>query len=98
VFRDHGSGGATVMPVDSAFLQRALKALEDEWDGRAAVAGSGGSIPIVTEFKQKLGMDALLVGFARFDNRIHSPNETYDLSSYRKGIRSWIRILAAFAG
>jgi len=96
-FHDHGAGGATVMPVDGDLLQRALKALEDEWDGRAAVAGSGGSIPIVTEFKQKLGMDALLVGFARFDNRIHSPNEKYDLSSYRKGIRSWIRILAAFA-
>ena len=97
-FRDHGAGAATVMPVDGELLRRALRALEDEWDGRAAVAGSGGSIPIATEFKQKLGMDALLVGFARFDNRIHSPNEKYDLSSYRKGIRSWIRILAAFAG
>jgi acetylornithine deacetylase/succinyl-diaminopimelate desuccinylase-like protein len=97
-FRDHGAGAATVMPVDGELLRRALGALEDEWDGRAAVAGSGGSIPIATEFKQKLGMDALLVGFARFDNRIHSPNEKYDLSSYRKGIRSWIRILAAFAG
>jgi acetylornithine deacetylase/succinyl-diaminopimelate desuccinylase-like protein len=97
-FREHGAGAATVMPVDGDLLRRALGALEDEWDGRAAVAGSGGSIPIATEFKQKLGMDALLVGFARFDNRIHSPNEKYDLSSYRKGIRSWIRILAAFAG
>ncbi|MGE0502590.1 MAG: dipeptidase [Rhizobiaceae bacterium] len=96
-FINHGGSAATVIPVDNPFLQPALTALAEEWDGRSAVAGTGGSIPIVGEFKQRLGMDALLVGFARFDNRIHSPNEKYDLSSFRKGIRSWVRILAAFA-
>lgn len=96
-FTDHGASAATVMPVDGAFLQKALGALTEEWQREAAIAGTGGSIPILSAFKQKLGMDSLLVGFARFDNRIHSPNEKYDLSSFRKGIRSWARILAAFA-
>nr|WP_295466098.1 M20/M25/M40 family metallo-hydrolase [Mesorhizobium sp.] len=95
-FANHGSSSATVMPVDSPLLRKALDALKDEW-GRSAIAGTGGSIPIATVFQERLGMDSLLVGFARFDNRIHSPNEKYDLSSFRKGIRSWIRILAAFA-
>ena len=49
------------------------------------------------EFKRLLGMDTLLVGFARFDNRIHSPNEKYDLSSFTGGIRSFIRVLAALS-
>jgi len=95
-FANHGSSAATVMPIDSPMLQKALEALKDEW-GHSAIAGTGGSIPIATVFQERLGMDSLLVGFARFDNRIHSPNEKYDLSSFRGGIRSWARILGAFA-
>ena len=96
-FTDHGLSPATVMPLDSPLLRKALGALEAEWGREAALAGTGGSIPILGEFKRRLGMDSLLIGFARFDNRIHSPNEKYDLSSFHHGIRSWVRILAAFA-
>jgi len=96
-FKDHGASPATAMAFDGPFMKKALAALTTEWGKEAALAGTGGSIPILGEFKRRLNVDSLLVGFARFDNRIHSPNEKYDLSSYQKGIRSWVRILAAFA-
>ncbi|MBB4039685.1 acetylornithine deacetylase/succinyl-diaminopimelate desuccinylase-like protein [Microvirga flocculans] len=96
-FKEHGGSPALSLPLDGPFLKPTLDALTEEWGCEAALAGTGGSIPIVGDFKRLLGMDSLMVGFARFDNRVHSPNEKYDLSSFHHGIRSWARILAALA-
>lgn len=94
-FLSHGASPALQLPLDSPFLKKARDALAAEWGVQAVLKGSGGSIPIVGNFKRDLGMDSLLIGFGVDDDRIHSPNEKYNLSSFHKGMRSWARLLDA---
>jgi acetylornithine deacetylase/succinyl-diaminopimelate desuccinylase-like protein len=85
------------VPFDSPEVALARAALTKEWGKKALLIGAGGSIPIVNDIKELLGLEPLLVGFGLKDDRVHAPNEKYDLSSFHKGMRSWARILGAMA-
>jgi acetylornithine deacetylase/succinyl-diaminopimelate desuccinylase-like protein len=96
-FHGHGGSPAIQLSYDSPFLSKAKDALSDEWPKPAVMIAMGGSIPIVGDFQTYLGMESLLVGYGLDDDRIHSPNEKYELSSFHKGQRSWARILDALS-
>ena len=96
-FIAHGGSPALVVDTAGPVVRRAANALTDEFGRETVLMGAGGSIPIVGDFKRKLGMDTVLIGFALDDNRIHSPNEKYELSSFHRGTRAWARVIEALS-
>ncbi|MDE2445104.1 MAG: M20/M25/M40 family metallo-hydrolase [Alphaproteobacteria bacterium] len=97
-FNEQGGDNTGIkVSENSTWVSAASRALEAEWNRKAMLIGSGASIPVVQSFKEHLGLDCLLVGFARDDDCIHSPNEKYDVESYHKGTRSWACLINEIA-
>jgi acetylornithine deacetylase/succinyl-diaminopimelate desuccinylase-like protein len=97
-FHDGGGDSSGIaVAEDTPWIAAARRALKDEFGRDAVLVGGGFSIPVVQSFKTHLKADSLLVGFSLEDNGAHSPNEKYNVESYRKGIRSWARIISELA-
>ena len=75
-------------PHSSPYLQAASRAIEQGFGTSPVLIREGGSIPIVTEFHQRLGVDALLLGWGLDDDNTHSPNEKFCLADFQRGIRA----------
>ena len=81
------SGEPYLMDPDSHFGRAAQRAAQRTFSNAIALIREGGSIPIVTTFREKLGVETLLLGLALPDCRAHSPNENFPLENFRAGIR-----------
>jgi succinyl-diaminopimelate desuccinylase len=87
----HGAPGV-VVPLDSPYVQAAARAIEHGF-GRAPVyIREGGSIPVVSTFRQQLGVDTLLLGWGLNDDNTHSPNEKFRLVDFHRGIKASARL------
>jgi len=83
----HG-GQAYVCPIDIPAYKAAEKAYQDVYKKRPVPVRSGGSIPIISTFEEKLGTKSVLMGFGLESDAIHSPNENYPLEQFFNGIRT----------
>jgi acetylornithine deacetylase/succinyl-diaminopimelate desuccinylase-like protein len=83
----HGGQGY-VTPVDFPAYRAASRAIEESFGKIPIPVRSGGSIPIVSDFEEVLGIKSILMGFGLDSDAIHSPNENYPLFNFYKGIET----------
>jgi acetylornithine deacetylase/succinyl-diaminopimelate desuccinylase-like protein len=95
-FISHGLSPAIRVPTESPYLEAALSGLKRTYGREAVLMGCGGSIPVVGSIQNILGFDSLLVGFALDDDRVHSPNEKFELRCFEMGIKSHAAMLYEF--
>jgi acetylornithine deacetylase/succinyl-diaminopimelate desuccinylase-like protein len=85
----HG-GEAAITPINSPGVRAAAVALEKAFGKKPLYQREGGSIPIVVQFKQLLGLDTVLLGFGLPDENAHAPDEFINLDNFFGGMRTSI--------
>ena len=83
----HG-GIPYVTPTDLPAYRAAARAVEETFGKKPLPYYSGGSIPIISAFEQILGIKSILMGFGLNEDAIHSPNESYSLDNFYRGIET----------
>jgi len=83
----HG-GEAAITPIESPGVRAAVKALEKGFGKKPLYQREGGSIPIVVQFKEILGLETVLLGFGLPDENAHAPDEFLNLGNFFGGIRT----------
>jgi len=83
----HGAPGF-LMDRSSPYLQAASQAIGEGFGKAPVFIREGGSIPVVTTFREILGVDTLLLGWGLNSDNLHSPNEHFSLTNFQRGIRA----------
>jgi acetylornithine deacetylase/succinyl-diaminopimelate desuccinylase-like protein len=94
----HGINPPIRVSTESPWLEAAQRGLKQMFRKAPVLIGTGGSIPLVGSIQRILGFDSLLVGFGLDDDRVHSPNEKFELKCFEMGIKSHAAMLEEFAG
>ena len=84
---------ATLAPTDHPAISTAARALREVWGSETVFIRSGGSIPVVGDFQEHLGIPTALMGYGLPDDALHAPNEKFSLRNFHMGIASTARFL-----
>ncbi len=84
---------ATMVATDHPAIRTASRALEEVWGRKTVFIRSGGSIPVVGDFQEHLGIPTVLMGYGLPDDALHAPNEKFSLRNFHMGIASTARFL-----
>ena len=94
---DHAHADAYMTPGDWPAIAAAKQALRDAFGREAVIIREGGSLPILPMFKQALGADSLMLGFASPTCNAHGPNERVLLADLDRGAEAVTRLFERLA-
>lgn len=89
----HHGGWPVVIDLDYYGLKAAAEAFSQIYDKEVLFTREGGSIPIVADFKKVLGVNSILMGFGITRDALHSPNESFSLKDFHRGIKTSAKFL-----
>ena len=93
----HGKAYPVAVSIDSPYIAAAGRAIEQAQGKPPVLVRDGATIPIIADFKQRLGLDTLLIGFGLNDDNIHSPNERFALDRFKLGCKTHALLLEQVA-
>ncbi len=93
----HGEAFPVATPTDSPWVAAASRAIESVVGRAPALMREGATIPVVADFKTKLGLDTLLIGFGLNSDNIHSPDEHFALDRFLLGCQCHAALLDSLA-
>ena len=86
-----------LLNTENPWLAMAREAMAEAFGRRPVLTRCGASIPVAAVFAGRLGMDVIFMGFGLPDDRLHSPNEKFDLAQFYGGIRAVAGLLERMA-
>lgn len=88
---------AFVFDPTSPYIAAAQAAIRTGFGADAVLIREGGSIPVVSNFRQVLGVDTLLLGWGLNTDNLHSPDEHFTVADFYRGIASSAALWAEIA-
>ncbi len=95
---EHHGGHPAMTDLNFYGLKAAAQALHDIYGKEPLFTREGGSIPIVADFKNVLGVDSILLGLGLNSDAIHAPNEKFSLTDFHRGIKTSARFFEVLSG
>jgi acetylornithine deacetylase/succinyl-diaminopimelate desuccinylase-like protein len=83
-------GPASISDRNNPGVLAMSAALEQVWGKRPYFRREGGSIPVVAQMQELLGIESVIAGFGLPDDNVHAPNEKMDLPTWYRGIQAYI--------
>ncbi|WP_416147135.1 dipeptidase [Salipaludibacillus sp. HK11] len=95
VKREALSAKAYKVDPNHALLQKAAESLTSAFNKETVFVRLGGSIPVVEQLDQLFQIPVVLLGFGTPEDNLHSPNESFPLDHFDKGMDVLVNFYSA---